>query len=268
MAARKTRAPVVILRTEHVTLAAVPRDRAQRAVIERRSSTDGGTVARVKEPKSSRSAGRLRGDRPDGAKAATSKRRAPPPDSWASLRRTLRLWDQPRLLGLVHDLFTTVPEARAAVVGRLTLNKPAAAKKGTLDDLRKRVRRAVWPTRSMWKGDPDMRAARRVGDQYLRASSDADGAIALYVEMVQAAMELSFEFGWDDDGFYDSICRVAQAAEKQLPRANDAVLLKELAVRVRKLREHENFPGWGMDEVLESLAEALERQERALAAGA
>lgn len=179
----------------------------------------------------------------------------------------MRTWEQPRLLGLVHDLFTTVPEARAAIVGRLTLNKPAATKKGTLDGLRKQVRRAVWPTKNMWKGDPDMRAARRVGDQYLRATSDADGAIALYVEMVEAAMELSFEFGWDDDGFYDSIWRAAQAAEKHLPRASDAALLKELADRVRKLGEHDNFPGWGMDEVLESLTEALERQARTLMAG-
>ncbi|MFN0131966.1 MAG: hypothetical protein ACKVW3_05475 [Phycisphaerales bacterium] len=194
------------------------------------------------------------------------KRRVPPPDSWASLRRTLHTWEQPQLLGLVHALFTTVPEARAAIVGRLTLNKPATAKKGTLDRLRKQVRRAVWPTKRMWKGDPDMRAARRVGDQYLRATSDADGAIALYVEMVEAAMELSFEFGWDDDGFYDSIWRVAQAADKQLPQACDAMLLNELAVRVRSLLEHKNFPGWGMDEVLHALAERLEQQAQTLAA--
>ncbi len=201
-------------------------------------------------------------------RANDGKRRGPPPDSWASLKRTLRAWDQPQLLGLVHDLFTTVPEARAAIVGRLTLGKPATAKKATLDGLRKQVRRAVWPTKSMWKGDPDMRAARRVGDQYLRATSDVDGAIALYVEMVEAAMELSFEFGWDDHGFYESIWRVAQAAEKQAPRANDPVLLNELASRVRRLRANENFPGWSMDECLELLTEALEQQAQALSTGA
>lgn len=202
-------------------------------------------------------------------KAADTKGKRPPPpsDSWTSLRRTLRTWDQAQLLGLLHDLFTTVPEARAAIAGRLTLDKPAAAKKGTLDQLRKQVRKAVWPTKSMWKGNPDMKAARRVGDQYLRATSDADGAVALYVEMVEAGMELSFEFGWDDDGFYDSIWRVAQAAEKVLPRAGDAVLLGELAARVRKLLTHENFPGWGMDGVLDSLAEGLEDRVSELRAG-
>jgi len=60
------------------------------------------------------------------------------------------------LLGLVHALFTTIPEARAAIVGRLTLDKAAAAKRRTLDDLCRRVRKAVWPTKSMWKGDPDI----------------------------------------------------------------------------------------------------------------
>ncbi len=204
---------------------------------------------------------------PPVASEPDRKRRNPSPDSWTSLRRTLDTWDQPRLLGLVHDLFTTVPEARAAIVGRLTLGKPAAAKKGTLDQLRKQVRRAVWPTKSMWKGNPDMRAARRVGDQYLRSTPDSDGAIALYVGMVEAAMELSFEFGWDDSGFYDSIDRAAQAAEKQLPQVGDAVLLGELAGRVRNLLAAENFPGWSMDDVVASLAEALEERVRVLGVG-
>ncbi len=208
----------------------------------------------------------LNAPRPNGPLQEKPKRQ-PPPDSWATLRRTLRQWDQPRLLGLVHDLFATVPDARAAIVGRLMLDKPAAAKKQTLDRLRAQVRRAVWPTKSMCNGDPDMRAARRVGDQYLRTTSDADGAIALYVEMVESAMELAFEFAWDDHGFYDSIDRAARAAKDQLPRACDGVLLNELSSRTLQLLAHENFPGWGMDEVIESLASAMGRRAQSLAGG-
>lgn len=58
-----------------------------------------------------------------------------PPDSWSNLKKSLRHWDAPRLLGLIHDLYTTVPEARAAIAGRLTLDKPAAANAATLDAL-------------------------------------------------------------------------------------------------------------------------------------
>ena len=196
------------------------------------------------------------------AQGSSSERREPAPDAWISLRRTLKSWDQQQLLGLIHELYKTVPDARAAIAGRLLLDQPSSAKRATLDELRKRARQAVWPSGRGLVINPDMRAARRIGDQYLRSTSDADGAIMLYVEVIEAAMELSCAFGLDDDGFYDSIWRTAQAAEKQLPSAGDGVLLEALARRVEALLDHPNFPGWDMDEVVRSLAAALGARAR------
>jgi hypothetical protein len=192
------------------------------------------------------------------------KRRKPAPDSWISIRRTLRTWEQPRLLGLVQDLFKTVPEARAAIVGRLLMDQPAQARRATLDELRKRVHKTIRPSRNFWKCNPDMRGARRICDQYLRSSFDIDGAIALYVEMVQSAMELAFDYCWDETSFYDSIARAAYAAQELVPGASDADLMQELADRVARLLENKNFPGWGMDEVIESFAMTLSEQASAI----
>ena len=186
------------------------------------------------------------------------KRRPPAADSWTSLSKTLRTWDQPRLIGLLHDPFKTVPEAREAMAGRLTLDKPMSARAGTLETLRKRVRRAVIPPRAVWNINPNLKEARRIGDQYLRSTSDADGAILLYMELIDAAMELSFEFGWDESAFYDSIDRAAGAVEEILPVAVDRSALREAAERVERLLKHKNFPGWGMDECLGSLADAMQ----------
>ena len=188
------------------------------------------------------------------------RKRTPQRDSWTAIRKTLRTWEHPRLLGLLQDLFATVPEARAAIVGRLNIDEPVSARSGTIDKLLKEVRRAVRPRGGAWGGEPDMSLARKTCDRYCRGSSDANGAFAAYLEMIEAGMELSFEFGWDDSGFYDSIARAANAAIKLLPEVSDDELLAAARSRIDTMRANANFPGWGMDEVLDELGDETSRR--------
>ena len=181
-----------------------------------------------------------------------TKRRSPSPDSWTSIKRTLRRWDERQLLGLIGDLFKTVLEAKAAIVGRVLQDQPLEARAAALNELRGKIHQALHPEKA------NVPAARRIADQYFRSTGDADGALSLYVETILRAMDIACRFGWDDGAFYDTIVTAVEAALQCLDTATDPEAIDMLAARVEKQLKHPNFPGYGMDETLHYLAEALQ----------
>lgn len=88
-----------------------------------------------------------------------------------------------------------------------------------------------------------MRTARRVCDRYFKATSDADGAILLYIELIDETIALVQEFGWDDSAVYSSLYRAGEAAAKLVPQSNDRAALTSLRDRLNawmdpKIRLH------------------------------
>ncbi len=251
---------VIISRGNGGVLGVLPSNARERAIAEEIARKNGVSQPPYSDPQAAKRQTLAANTDESANEPGKKRKRTPQRDSWTAIRKSLRTWEHPRLLGLVQDLFATVPEARAAIVGRLNIDEPVSARAGTIAKLLKEVRKAVRPPGGAWGGEPEMGKARKTCDRYYCGSADANGAFAAYFEMIEAGMELSFEFGWDDSGFYDSIARAANVAIKLLPEVGDAELLAAARARIDAMRANTNFPGWGMDEVLDELGNETARR--------
>lgn len=202
---------------------------------------------------------------PTAHDAKPSKRKAPAPDTWASIRKSLNSWDQPQLLGLIHDLFKDVPEAKAAIVGRLMARAPLAAKAAGLDDLIKQVRLAVRPTTAMRTAEPNMRIAFRVPDQYFKVTKDADGAMLLYIEIIEQVIGLMADFGWDSDPVYNALYRAGDSAAKVVPTSEDPAALATIRTRLTKWIEGDHDLHGSAEDAIGTILDAIDERVPQLA---
>ncbi|MFM9956999.1 MAG: hypothetical protein ACKVZJ_02910 [Phycisphaerales bacterium] len=198
-------------------------------------------------------------------------KRKPGVDSWSAARSHMKDWSTDQFLGLLRTLFNADAASRAAILAVVTPKHVGADRAKSLEPLKKKIIAAANPPGYR---QPHVPTARKVCADYYRATRDADGAVELYLTLIESAMAQSFEYGVDDGPFYDHLATACFAAAKLVPDCGSARIAREAAGRLENLLQDPNFPGWGMDEVLEDLmhefrerAEALHRDEAARRVG-
>lgn len=194
----------------------------------------------------------------DAGVEPTKKKRTPPADSWSEIRKKLRTWDQPRLLGLIQDLCGAMPEVRTALAGRLSQGVGEGSKTEGLKKLRAQIRVALRGKGRIPKGLPRIGEARKIVDRYYAVSADADGAIQLHGEMACVLLELECEFPGSDVPEYEAVFRAVERIGKLLPEATDLAALRELAETTKGLMGHTNLEWSDLSELALDLVEGLE----------
>jgi hypothetical protein len=193
------------------------------------------------------------------ATTSPKKKRNIRPDSWTAIRKQLRTWDQPRLLGLIQDLCDTMPEVRAALGARVAASdpqQPAASERLELKQLAKQVAEAI--TGGGGRQSPRLADAKKIISRYERLSADADGAIALYAQMMFGVINL-YEYGDLTDPEMNAMDLAVDRIIEQSGEATDTMLVHDLAERCKRLLQGHALDRWGSDAVID-VVKALEQR--------
>lgn len=154
------------------------------------------------------------------------KKRAVAPDSWVEIKKKLRHWDQPRLLGLIQDLCDAMPDVRTALASRL--NGANATNSASLVKPMKEIRVAIQGRGKLPSYNSNVSEAKKIAARYYKVSGDADGAIMLYAELMGVLVDVSKKMGDLLDPQVNALFHSAEQITKLVAEAQNVELLRSL----------------------------------------
>ena len=174
---------------------------------------------------------------------------------WSEIKRGLKEWRRPEVIGLVQELFEYSEENRAFLAARLLREA------GSIDPIQP-YRRKILAAFSKTNADPDLAAARKAIRDYRKVSNDLGGMLELMLVYLEEGTRFTCEFGDMYAGYYDSLCSVLDDFARKL-RAEDArEYLDQFRERLLRLAIKANGIGWGFgDYVCDTVAVLIDTTE-------
>lgn len=194
--------------------------------------------------------------------------------AWSELKRRLKNWGEPELLGLVQDLYELEAGNRDFLAARLLrksvpladegwtaspLSAGSAADDKVLDPFRRRIDRGFYAKDGLPATKLNLADGRKAIRDYRKATADLAGTVELMVHYVETGTAFTLDFGDIDESFYNSLCAVLDEIEKAFKTADGRMLYACFRDRFLKLRERTyNKIGWGYGDYVEDLVAKLE----------
>ena len=162
---------------------------------------------------------------------------------WSEIKRALKDWGQPGLMGLIRELFEFSGENRAFLAARLLNDSGETA---PIEAYRRRVTEAFYPAKSRFpKGDPKLAEARKAIRDYEKASGDMPGALDLMLAYVETGTDFTRDFGDMYEGYYDSLCSVLGEFLRRLASPEGRQFKEQFRERLVALADNAKGIGWG-----------------------
>jgi len=130
---------------------------------------------------------------------------------WQQTKAALKWKSKEDLLKLIRCLYDMAPENRAFIEAFVGSVKEA------LDQYRERVSEAVAPAPSSNKRI-SLSKAKQAIREYRRAAGDPVGVVDLMLCYVEAGTDFAVEYGYGDEGYFDSMEGVFEDMLKELDR--------------------------------------------------
>jgi hypothetical protein len=169
--------------------------------------------------------------------------------NWHAVKSRLRGLDAPRLVELIHDLYSASVDNQRFLHGRLV--DPTSE----LKKYRELISEAVFPN-PLGRKPVRIGEAQRLIRHYERATGDVTGTVDLLLTFVAVGTDQAADLGYGDDAYFGALERGLRSAVKMLPKlgAEDFARARE---ELLSIRNRANNIGWGFCDAVDDLTATI-----------
>ena len=165
--------------------------------------------------------------------------------TWTNVREKLAAFDRLGLMGLIQDLYDAHKENQMFLHARFGLGEDILA------PYKETIKRCLWPCALRNQNTSVVRAKQAISS-YKKASGEPARLAELMVFYCECAAGFCYDFGYQDESFFDALVRMFKEALKvinQLPAADRG----ELLARLDDVRVVSHNFGYGVSTSLDRL---------------
>lgn len=180
--------------------------------------------------------------------------------TWSALKRKIKTWETPKLLGLVKDLFELSANNRDFLAARLLVGdtEEGGQSVSVSAPYRQRIHDAFYDKGGWPRSNLRLADARKAIRDYRKATSDAVGTMNLMISYVETGTEFMQEFGGDDEPFIDSLWSVVNEIEAVFSKESGLDLYQQFQQRLLDLDNKARGIGWGYGDHVGDIVWGLE----------
>lgn len=187
-------------------------------------------------------------------------KKTPAKPAWSALKRKIKTWENPKLLGLVKDLFELSAENRNFLAARLLSGDTEDGGQGVSVAMpyRQRIHDAFYDKGGWPRGNLRLADARKAIRDYRKATSDEAGTMNLMISYVETGTEFMQEFGGDDESLIDSLWSVVNDIEAVFSKNSESDFYARFQQRLLDLDVKARGIGWGYGDHVGDVVRGLE----------
>ena len=181
--------------------------------------------------------------------------------AWSALKRKIKTWETPKLLGLVKDLFELSADNRDFLAARLLSDKTnTGIDVSRIAPYKKRIESALFE-KAGWPRDKfNLSDARKAIRDYRKATSDTVGTLFLMIYYVETGTAFCKDFG-EGMSLVDSISSLMTEIQTACSgKRRGKELYCQFRQRLLRLRKRSRGISYGYGDHVADIIEGLEIQ--------